>query len=127
MARTVVFGCKQSAGVARDELTARGVALPADMEWVELPCGGGLDELYLLRALEDGAERVLVLACYEGACRSLDGNRWAERRAEAVRALLAEIGLDAVRVAFRQVAPNMAADLLALLNAPEPAPKKREA
>ena len=124
MARTVVFGCKQSAGVAREELLAQGGALPAEIEWVELPCGGALDELHLLRALEDGAERVVVLACFEGACRSLDGDRRAAARVEAVRALLIEIGLDAERVTLRQVAPNMTADLLGLLRAPEPAPEE---
>ena len=124
MARTVVFGCKQSAGVAREELLARGGALPTEVEWVELPCSGALDELHLLRALEDGAERVVVLACYEGACRSLDGDRRAAARVEAVRALLIEIGLDVERIAFRQVAPNMAADLLGLLSAPQPVAKE---
>jgi hypothetical protein len=53
----------------------------------------------------------MVLACYNNACRSLDGSRWAEKRANAVRAILEEAGIAGWRVAFHNVAPNMSADL----------------
>lgn len=110
--RIVLIGCEHSAGVAVEDLTRTGKALPPNVEWVSIPCGGGLDELTILRAFEDGAEQVMVLACCDGACRSLDGSRWAAKRVAAVRSLLAEAGIAGWRLAFKQIAPTMSADLL---------------
>lgn len=109
--RLVVFACSRSAGEALAALEGAGKALPADVEWVSLPCGGGVDVLHILRALEAGAEQVWVLACYDGACESLEGNRWAEKRVREVQRLLGEIGLAPERVLFRPISPTMAADL----------------
>ena len=111
--KMVVIGCVHSAGVARDGLAALGAALPDYVEWLDVPCGGSVDDLLILRALEHGAERVLVLVCNDGACRSLDGSRWAEKRAAAARALLEEIGIAPWRVQVRPIGPTMSADLLA--------------
>lgn len=115
--RMVVLGCAHSAGTALDELAAQGRALPAGVEWVSLPCGGGLDELHILRAFEAGAGRVMVLACNDSACRSANGNRWAEKRVKAARRLLEEVGIEGWRVEFRAVSPTMAADLLPWIEA----------
>jgi coenzyme F420-reducing hydrogenase delta subunit len=111
MGRTIVLGCEHSAGEALQTLKARDRSMPEHIEWVELSCGGGLDELHLLRAFEDGADRVLVLTCQDGACHSMDGSEWAGRRVRAVRALLKEAGLDGDRLEWHQMAPTMAADL----------------
>jgi len=113
--RLVVIGCERSAGAARDRLTTVGQALPRNVEWVDVPCGSQIDELHILRALESGADSVLVLACYDDACRSLDGSRWAAKRVDAVRQMLTEMGIPEDRVRFEHMAPNMAADLLALV------------
>ena len=111
--RIVLMGCAQSAGVAIQELQDRGQQpLPDYVEWVRMPCGSSMDELHILRAFESGADRVMVLACYDGACRSVDGSRWAEKRVEAARAILEEVGVAGWRVAFHQVAPTMSADIL---------------
>lgn len=110
--RMVVLGCEHSAGTALAELAAQGRGLPDGVEWVRLPCGGALDELHILRAFESGAGRVMVLACNEGACRSVNGNRWAERRVLAARRLLEEAGIPGWRLELRAVSPTMAADLL---------------
>jgi coenzyme F420-reducing hydrogenase delta subunit len=119
--RIVLIGCDRSAGEAVRELEGSGRALPALVEWVSLPCGSNTDELYILRAFEAGADRVMVLSCYEGACRSADGPKWAAKRVQAVKAMLKEVGIAEDRLEWRPLAPTMAADLWQWLNqGPEP-------
>ena len=113
--RLVIFGCRRSAGEALATLNEAGATLPPGVEWVDLPCSGNVDILHILRALEAGAESIWVLACYEGACESLEGNRWAKKRVQRVQKLLEEIGIAPERVTFREIAPTMAADLEAWL------------
>lgn len=109
--KLVLLGCDRSAGEALRELAASGRALPADVQWLSLPCGSNADELYILRAFEAGADRVWVLSCYEGACRSVDGPKWAAKRVRAVKAMLQEAGIAPDRLEWRPLAPTMAADL----------------
>ncbi len=122
--KIVLLGCARSAGEAIEALAQAGRALPSHVEWVRLPCGSAVDELHILRAFEAGADRVMILACYDGACRSVTGNRWAEKRVQGAKALLEEAGIAGWRLQFRNIAPTMATDLLAWLEAfqePEPA------
>jgi coenzyme F420-reducing hydrogenase delta subunit len=108
-----VLGCAHSAQVALDDLKARGVALPQNVRFASLRCGAELDELNILELLQQGAERVLVLVCCDGACRSVNGGQWAEKRVQAVQGILSELEMDPACVELHKMAPNMPMDLLA--------------
>lgn len=64
-----------------------------DVTIVSLPCSGKVNLLYLLKAFEKGADGVMLVTCGEGDCKFLEGNLRAQKRSEAVDALLEEIGL----------------------------------
>jgi coenzyme F420-reducing hydrogenase delta subunit len=65
---------------------------------LSLPCSGKVTVPYLLKAFEKGAGGVAIVTCAPGECRNLEGNLRASKRAEAVAALLDEIGLGKGRV-----------------------------
>ena len=69
---------------------------------ISLPCSGKLELIYLLKAFESGADGVVLITCKHGECRYLEGNLRAQKRTEAVRALLEEIGLDKGRMKLIQ-------------------------
>jgi coenzyme F420-reducing hydrogenase delta subunit len=74
---------------------------------VELPCSGKFDVLHALRAIEDGADGVMVVGCLEGDCHFLQGNINARRRVDYVAHLLEEIGLEKERVAMFNLSSAM--------------------
>jgi len=111
-----VMGCAHSAEVALAEIKARGLALPENVRFWSLRCGAELDELDILNVLGKGAERVVILVCCDGACRSVNGGQWAEKRVLAVQGMLKELGMDPACVELHKMAPNMPLDLLAWLN-----------
>jgi len=74
-----------------------------ELKIISLPCSGKIDVLYLIKAFETGADGVAVVTCRKGECRYLEGNLRAEKRAEAVDALLEEIGLSRGRMAVIQL------------------------
>jgi coenzyme F420-reducing hydrogenase delta subunit len=91
----------------------RGGVMPAvarprpslpDFEWpfavknVPVPCTGKLQPEHLLKAFEQGADAVCVIACEAGNCHHLEGSLRAERRVEYVRQLLAGMGLGPERL-----------------------------
>jgi F420-non-reducing hydrogenase iron-sulfur subunit len=66
---------------------------------ISLPCSGKVDIPYLIKAFENGADGVAIVTCKKNECRHFEGNLRARRRAEAVEALLEEIGVTAGRMA----------------------------
>jgi len=89
---------------------AEGEALPLTglehvvLKFVRLPCSSMVKDIYLLRALEAGADAVAVLVCPEGACRYVEGNLRAGKRVQWVSSLLDEIEFDGRRLALFNIA-----------------------
>lgn len=60
----------------------------------------------MLRPFEKGIDGVLVMACGEDSCRSLEGSRRARMRVREANNVLEEIGLGSGRVMIGQVDGN---------------------
>ncbi len=65
---------------------------------IGMPCSGKVDVPYLIKAFETGADAVVIVRCKTNECRHFEGNLRANKRAEAVSALLQEIGCDGRRI-----------------------------
>jgi F420-non-reducing hydrogenase iron-sulfur subunit len=72
--------------------------LGSKISFFPLPCSGRIEPLHLLRSLEQGADKVYLLACPEGSCRYQEGNIRARKRFAYAQGLIEEIGLDAKRL-----------------------------
>jgi coenzyme F420-reducing hydrogenase delta subunit len=62
-----------------------------------------VDPFYILKALQNGADGVLVSGCHPGDCHYLTGNYVARRRFAVLNDLLEFAGLDKGRVSFSWV------------------------
>lgn len=56
-------------------------------------CSGRIDPLFVLNALESGADGVLVMGCHPGDCHYIAGNYKAERRMKFLKHILGELGI----------------------------------
>jgi coenzyme F420-reducing hydrogenase delta subunit len=88
---------------------------------VLVPCTGRLQPEHLLKALEQGADAVCIVACDEVNCHNLEGSRRAKRRAEFVGKLAEEVGLGAGRVILLHL-PGSAREDMALGASVQPQP-----
>ena len=96
-----LFCCSTSFEPA--ELAMDGNGHGDELKVIPLPCSGKIDILYLTKAFETGADGVAVITCKKGECQFLEGNLRAEKRVEAVDALLEEIGLGKERIVMMQI------------------------
>ena len=71
---------------------------------IGLPCSGKVDVPYLLKALETGADGVVIVACKKKECRHFEGSLRAHKRVQAVGSLLEEIGFGPGRMAVIECA-----------------------
>lgn len=69
-----------------------------ELKMIGLPCSGKADLLYMVKAVEKGADGVVVMTCPKSECRYQEGSRRASMRAEGVNGILEETGLSKDRV-----------------------------
>ncbi len=113
--KIVAFCCEQSGVQAADMAKALNRNLPRNVEFVSVPCSGRIETLFLLKALEGGADGVVVFACYEDNCRYLQGNLRMKGRVAYAKQMLAKIGLEGERIELFHVATNSGAKFAEVL------------
>jgi F420-non-reducing hydrogenase iron-sulfur subunit len=99
----VAFLCNWCTYAGADLAGTSRLSYPADIRIIRVPCSGRVDPLFLLRALQDGADGVLVSGCHPGDCHYSAGNYYARRRFMILRELLDLFGIDLDRVQFSWV------------------------
>ncbi len=104
--KIVAFCCEQSGVLAAEMAKRLDAKLPANLELVPVPCSGRIETLYLLKALEGGADGVVVFACYEENCRYLQGNLRLKSRVGYAKQIMAKIGLEPERMEIFPLATN---------------------
>jgi F420-non-reducing hydrogenase iron-sulfur subunit len=92
------FMCIYCGYMAADTASALRLEYPANVKLVKLPCTGKTDARYLLKAFEDGADGVYVIACPKGNCHHVRGNERGELRVEHTQKLLDDIGVGGNRL-----------------------------
>jgi F420-non-reducing hydrogenase iron-sulfur subunit len=65
---------------------------------IRMPCTARLDINFILKALQEGADGVLVIGCHPMDCAYKTGNLGAERRVRFARKLIAQLGMNEGRV-----------------------------
>lgn len=74
------------------------LSYPTNVKIVKVPCTGRVAIIHLMRAMEQGADGVMVAGCLEGDCHYQRGNLRARKRVGYVRELLDHIGVGGERV-----------------------------
>ena len=104
--KMVAFCCDQSGYPAADMAGNLRLSLPGNVEIVRVPCAGRIETIYLLKALEKGADGVLMFGCYEENCQFLRGNLRAKGRLLYAQQILERIGLEKERLEICHLATN---------------------
>ena len=93
------YGGADLAGVSR-------IQYPPNIRVVRVMCTGMVHPNTVIEALTKGADGVLILGCHPGDCHYQEGNLKAEKRAEAIRLMLADFGLEEERFRLEWVSAS---------------------
>jgi len=74
--------------------------LPSSMYLVKLPCTGRINPLYILNAVQGGADGIVISGCLPEKCHYKEGNLSALRQNEEFLNFLDYIGYERSRVRF---------------------------
>lgn len=101
--RIIAFLCNWCAYMGADLAGTSRLAYPDNVRIIRLMCSGGIDQVYIIKALLDGADGVLIGGCHLGTCHYQDGNYKAQRRVDILKNILHQIGFDEERVWLRWI------------------------
>ncbi len=113
--KIIAFCCHFCAYASADLAGSMRLQYPAAVRIIRTPCTGRLEVEYYMKALENGADGVLVAGCLEGGCHFIDGNLYAKKRVEAVRSLLQECGIEKERLRMVNISAAMAVNLVEVI------------
>lgn len=76
------------------------IQYPPNVRLVRLPCTGRINPFYIMKALQEGADGVLVSGCHPGECHYITGNYSARRKFAMLKRYLSYVGMESDRTIF---------------------------
>ncbi len=104
--KIVAFLCNWCSYAGADLAGVSRMQYPPTIRVVRVPCSGRINPLFLVAALQNGADGVLVSGCHPGDCHYLSGNLVARRKFAVVKNMLEYIGIEPGRVQFSWVSAS---------------------
>ena len=91
------FCCNWCSYAGADLAGVSRIQYPPSLRIVRVMCSGMVHPNLVIDALTKGADGVLVCGCHPGDCHYQEGNLRAEKRADAIRLMLEDFGLEPER------------------------------
>jgi F420-non-reducing hydrogenase iron-sulfur subunit len=104
--KIVAFFCTWCTYTAADLAGISRMRYAPNVRVVRLMCSGRVDPQFVLAALRDGADGVLIGGCHPGDCHYQEGNDNALRRFELLRRLLRAFGIEDERVRLEWISAS---------------------
>ena len=92
------FTCNWCSYRAADVAGTTRLKYAPNVRLIRLMCSGRIDPTFVLKALADGADGVLITGCHPGDCHYLEQNYKAMRRHRLLQRTLAQLGVEPERV-----------------------------
>jgi F420-non-reducing hydrogenase iron-sulfur subunit len=102
----VAFLCNWCSYAGADLAGVNRMQYPANVRVIRVPCSGRVDPLYIIKALQEGADGVLVSGCHPGDCHYISGNLVARRKFAMLKGFLEYLGIEPERVQFSWVSAS---------------------
>jgi len=93
----VAFLCNWCSYAGADLTGTTRIHYPPNVKVIRVMCTGRVNPLFVVQALRQGADGVLISGCHPGECHYLKGNYLARRRFVLMRNLLEFIGINPLR------------------------------
>ena len=104
--RIIAFLCNWCTYTGADLAGTSRIQYPPNVRIVRLMCSGGLDPVYVLKSVVEGADGVLIGGCHPGDCHYQSGNYKARRRFAILQSALDMIGFEPERVWLRWISAS---------------------
>ena len=102
----VAFFCNWCTYTAADLAGTSRLSYPPNVKIVRMMCSGMVDPKFVIKALLEGADGVLISGCNPGDCHYINGNFKARRRVKLLREILPQLGFEPERLRLTWIAAS---------------------
>jgi F420-non-reducing hydrogenase iron-sulfur subunit len=114
--KIVAFVCTYCTYAGADLAGTSRLKYAPNVRMVRLPCTGRISPMFILKALQKGADGILISGCHPGDCHFTHGNYHARRRWMVFRSLLDFIGIPTTRVKYSWISAAEGVKFAELIN-----------
>ncbi len=104
--RIVGFLCNWCSYTGADLAGTSRVKYPHNVRIIRVMCTARIDPTFVLKAMGDGADGVLICGCHPGDCHYVEGNYKAMRRYALLKKTLRDFGIDDSRIRLEWVSAS---------------------
>ena len=104
--KIIAFCCNWCSYAGADLAGASKINYPPNVLIIRVMCSGMIHPNFVIEALTNGADGVIICGCHPGDCHYLEGNLKAEKRAEAIELMLEDFGLEPERFSLEWVSAS---------------------
>jgi len=104
--RIVGFLCRWCSYTGADLAGTSRIQYPPYFTAIRVMCSGRVDPSFVVKALKDGADGVLIAGCHPGDCHYVEGNYKAMRRYSMLLNLLDQFGIERQRVRLEWISAS---------------------
>jgi F420-non-reducing hydrogenase iron-sulfur subunit len=104
--KIIAFLCNWCTYTGADLAGTSRLQYPPNVRIIRLMCSGSVDTIYILKALMEGADGVLIGGCHPGDCHYQTGNYKARRRVAIIKKILETFGFDEDRIWLRWISAS---------------------
>ncbi|MFX1480303.1 MAG: hydrogenase iron-sulfur subunit [Promethearchaeota archaeon] len=103
----LVFCCNWCSYAGADLAGVSRFQYPPNIRVIRVMCSGRVDPAFVLKALKNGADGVLISGCHIGDCHYISGNEYTKERFERLHTILIkQLGIDEKRVRLEWVSAS---------------------
>lgn len=113
--KVIGFLCNWCSYAGADLAGVSRFQYPPNVRIIRVPCSGRMNPLFILKALQNGADAVLVSGCHPGDCHYQTGNYYTRRRLEVFYRMLQFAGVPKERVTLAWVSASEGAQFATLI------------
>lgn len=106
----IAFVCNWCTYTAADLAGTSRLTYPPNVRLIRMMCTGMVDPKYVIKALLEGADAVLVSGCHPGDCHYINGNLKARRRMKLLKEILPQFGFDEKRLRLTWIGASEGGD-----------------
>jgi len=114
--KIVAFLCNWCSYAGADLAGVSRLQYGTNIRIIRVPCSGRVNPLYIFKALQNGADGVLVSGCHPGDCHYISGNLIARRKFALIKKLAEYVGIEPERIQFSWVSAAEGNRFAALVN-----------
>jgi coenzyme F420-reducing hydrogenase delta subunit len=114
--KIVAFLCNWCSYAGADLAGVSRLQYGPNVRVIRVPCSARVNPQFIIKALQNGADGVLVSGCHPGDCHYISGNLVARRKFALVKKFLTYIGIEDERVQFSWVSASEGGRFAELMN-----------